>query len=264
MNKRDRSDAVSFPPLGRCAQRCGNGISAFAAISLIALLLAPEVVNADDAFGAQIDDGVHRYFTQRLGEKASAEDWKGLRFTQKVFALPADLPQRACPQPLQVETEQQPSSVLGRKRITLTCSGHPDSSITVTAQATVFIKAVVATQVLEREEPITVEMLALQEIPVGKQERTFYSRIDQVTGLSAKRRIRAQQALTQDMLASPWLVRRGERLVMQARHNVIQASTQGEALEDGRKGDVIRVKNVTSGKVIEAQVTGIGVVNSTF
>ena len=60
---------------------------------------------------------------------------------------------------------------------------QPDSSITVTAQATVFIKAVVAIQVLEREAPITEGMLTLQEIPVGKQERTFYSRIDQVAGL---------------------------------------------------------------------------------
>lgn len=264
MNKRDRSDAVSFPPLGRCAQRCGNGISAFAAINLIALLLAPEAVSADDTFSAQIDDGVHRYFTQRLSEKASAEAWNGLRFTQKVFALPADLPQRACPQPLQVETEQQPSSVLGRKRVRLTCVGQPDSSITVTAQATVFIRAVVATQILEREEPITGAMLAVREVSLGKQDQAYFNRINQVEGLSAKRRIRADQALTQEMLTSPWLVRRGERVVMQARHGAIQANTEGEALADGRKGDVIRVKNVTSGKVIEAQVTGIGVVSSTF
>ena len=264
MNKRDPSDAVSFPLLGRCAQRCGNAISAFTAISLIALLLRPEAVNADDTFSAQIDDGVHRYFTQRLSEKASVEAWNGLRFTQKVFALPADLPQRACPQPLQIETEQQPSSVLGRKRIRLTCVGQPDSSITVTAQATVFIRAVVATQILEREEPITGAMLAVREVPLGKQDQAYFNRINQVEGLSAKRRIRADQALTQEMLTSPWLVRRGERVVMQARHGAIQANTDGEALADGRKGDVIRVKNVTSGKVIEAQVTGIGVVSSTF
>lgn len=264
MKAKDRSRAVSLPPFRRCAKRCGNIISAVARVSLIAQLLAPEAVIADDTFSAQIDDGVHRYFTQRLSEKASAQGWNGLRFTQKVLALPADLPHRPCPQPLQVETQQQPSSVLGRQRIALTCSVQPDSSITVTAQATVFIKAVVATRVLEREEPITEGMLALQEIPVGKQERTFYSRLDQVAGLSAKRRIRTHQTITQDMLASPWLVRRGERVLMQARHGVIQANTEGEALADGRKDDVIRVKNVTSGKVIEAQVTGIGVVSSTF
>ena len=51
---------------------------------------------------------------------------------------------------------------------------------------------------------------------------------------------------------------------MQAQHGAIQANTEGEALADGRKGDVIRVKNVASGKVIDAQVTGIGVVSSTF
>lgn len=264
MKLRDRSDAVSLPPFGRHAPRCGKVISAFAALSVIALLLAPEIVNAQETFSEQIDDGVHRYFTQRLSEKATDQGWKGLRFTQKVLALPADLPHQACPQPLQVQTEHPPSSVLGRQRVRLTCSEQPDSSITITAQATVFIKAVVASQVLEREAPITEAMLAVQEIPVGKQERRFYSRTDQVAGQSAKRRIRAHQVLTQDLLTSPWLVRRGERVVMQARHGAIQANTEGEAQADGRKGDVIRVKNVTSGKVIEAQVTGIGLVNSTF
>lgn len=264
MKLRDRSDAVSLPPPRRHVPGCGKVISAFAALNVIALLLAPEIVSAQETFSEQIDDGVHRYFTQRLRVKATDQGWKGLRFTQKVLALPADLPQQACPQPLQVETGQQPSSVLGRQRITLTCSGHPDSSITVTAQATVFIKAVVATQVLEREEPITRGMLTLREVRVSRQDQAYFNWIDQVEGLSARRRIRADQALTQEMLTSPWLVRRGQRVTMQARHGVIQANTEGEALADGRKGDVIRVKNVTSGKVIEAQVTGIGVVSSTF
>lgn len=264
MKLRDRSDAVSLPPVRRHAPGCGKIISAFAAVSLIALVLVPEVVSAQDTLSAQIDDGVHRYFTQRLSKKATAQGWKGLRFTQKVLTLPADLPHRACPQPLQVETEQQSSSELGRQRVRLTCAGNPDSSLTVTAQATVFIKAVVASQVLEREEPITREMLTLGEVRVSKQDQALFNRIDQVEGLSAKRRIRAHQALTQEMLTSPWLVRRGERVVMQARHGAIQANTEGEALADGRKGDVIRVKNVTSGTVIEAQVTGIGVVSSTY
>ena len=264
MKSRDRTDAVSLPPFRRRTQGCGKAISAFTAACLIALLQVPEAVSADDAFSAQIDEGVHRYFTQRLSEKASAQGWNGLRFTQKVFALPSDLPNHPCPHPLQVEAEQKPSSILGRKRIRLTCVGQPDSSITVTAQATVWIKAVVADQVLEREEPITRQMIALREVPVGKQDSGFFNRIDQVEGLSAKRRIRAHQALRQEMLTSPWLVRRGERVAMQARHGVIQASTEGEALTDGRKGDIIRVKNVTSGKVIEAQVTGIGVVSSTY
>ena len=264
MKLRDRSDAVSLPPVRRRASGCGKVISAFAAVSWVALLLASEAVSADDTFSAQIDDGVHRYFTQRLNEKATAQGWKELRFTQKVLALPADLPHRACPQPLQVETEHPPSSVLGRQRVRLTCAGQPDSSLTVTAQATVFIKAVVASQILEREEPITQEMLTLREVRVSKQDQALFNRIDQVEGLSAKRRIRAHQALTQEMLTSPWLVRRGERVAMQARHGAIQANTEGEALADGRKGDVIRVKNVTSGTVIEAQVTGIGVVSSTY
>ncbi|MNN87558.1 flagellar basal body P-ring biosynthesis protein FlgA [compost metagenome] len=66
------------------------------------------------------------------------------------------------------------------------------------------------------------------------------------------------------MLVSPWLVRRGERVSMVARHGDTQAVTQGEALENGRKGQVIRVKNLASGSIIDAQVTEPGTVTSTF
>jgi len=44
----------------------------------------------------------------------------------------------------------------------------------------------------------------------------------------------------------------------------IEASTSGEALGDGQPGDVIRVRNTRSGKVIDAKVIEPGVVSSTF
>lgn len=44
----------------------------------------------------------------------------------------------------------------------------------------------------------------------------------------------------------------------------ISASATGEALANGRAGEVIRVRNLGSQKVIEAQVVEEGVVTSTF
>jgi len=49
-----------------------------------------------------------------------------------------------------------------------------------------------------------------------------------------------------------------------ASHDGIEASTNGEALADGQPGEVIRVRNVRSGKVIDAKVVEEGVVTSTF
>ena len=107
-------------------------------------------------------------------------------------------------------------------------------------------------------------MLGYQEVPVTRQSTGLFNKVDEVVGLSAKRRTRSQQVLTRDMLVAPWLVRRGERVTVLANHGDIHASTQGEAQQDGRLGMVIRVKNTASGKIIEAKVIGSGKVSSTF
>lgn len=233
---------------------------------LMALLLiaAPLIARGDNELNKQIDQAVAQHLAQHLAAQAQSENWQGMRFTQKLFALPADAPTTACKLPLKVRTTDSNPSAVGRQRLELLCSTQPGWSLGVTVQTSVFVQAVVAAQVLERGRVITANMLEQQEVNVGKNSRGVFSRIEEVAGLSARRRIRSQQLLKQDMLVSPWLVRRGERVSMIARHGEIQAVTQGEALEDGRKGQVIRVKNLASGTIIDAQVTEPGTVSSTF
>jgi flagella basal body P-ring formation protein FlgA len=85
-----------------------------------------------------------------------------------------------------------------------------------------------------------------------------------VVGLSAKRRIREGQQLTPALLTGAVLVKRGQQVVIQANQDGIQAKAVGEALANGQLGDVIRVRNLGSEKVIEAKVIEAGVVSSTF
>ncbi|WMI97599.1 flagellar basal body P-ring formation chaperone FlgA [Pseudomonas chlororaphis subsp. aurantiaca] len=255
---------AQLPLFLRQISKKGSAISARRRLSTLLVLLACGPVMASQPLTEQIDHAVREYFTQRLTDMAAAKQWQGLRFTQKVFALPPDSPTEACSETLQLREAEESRPALGRQRITLICPGQPQWSIEVTAQASVFIQAVVAAQVVERGQLITPAMLSREEVPVSRQSKAFYKQIDQVAGLSAKRRLRPRQVLTQDMLATPWLVRRGERVTMAAHQGEIQAATQGEALEDGREGMVIRVKNLASGKIIDAQVIGNSAVSSTF
>jgi flagella basal body P-ring formation protein FlgA len=70
--------------------------------------------------------------------------------------------------------------------------------------------------------------------------------------------------LNTDLLTSPWLVRCGDNVVMHAQSGEIHAAIEAVALEDGRLGMPVRVKNPSSGKVIEAKVIGPGEVSSTL
>jgi flagella basal body P-ring formation protein FlgA len=52
------------------------------------------------------------------------------------------------------------------------------------------------------------------------------------------------------------MVRRGKMVLLIGESKRLLIKTQGKALENGRLGDVIKVKNITSGKVVHATVTG--------
>nr|WP_191622448.1 flagellar basal body P-ring formation chaperone FlgA [Pseudomonas fluorescens] len=213
---------------------------------------------------AQIDQAVQQHFSQRLAQQAEREGWQGMRFTLKSVVLPDDTPTQPCAQALQVRDEDGRASALTRQRLTVHCPDAPGWKLVVTTQANVYVQAVVTTQVLERGQTITPAMLERQEVNLVKQRREVIAAVEDVAGLSAKRRIRAQQVLSNDMLVSPWLVRRGDKVKVTARHGEIQAAIEGVAMEDGQLGAVVRVRNPGSGKVIDAKVMGAGVVSSTF
>jgi flagellar basal body P-ring formation protein FlgA len=54
-------------------------------------------------------------------------------------------------------------------------------------------------------------------------------------------------------LAAP-LVHRGERVQLSARIGAVIAQVEAEALQDGRLGEVIRVRNLHSGRVQQGRV----------
>ncbi|MNJ67616.1 flagellar basal body P-ring biosynthesis protein FlgA [compost metagenome] len=122
----------------------------------------------------------------------------------------------------------------------------------------------VARHTLERDQTLGADDVHTRRQSASKHRQGFYGRVADIEGLSAKRRIRTGQVLTPQLLGAPLLVRRGQRVTIVATHDGIEASTLGEALSNGSAGDVIRVRNQSSEKVIETQVTGEGVVNSTF
>ena len=68
------------------------------------------------------------------------------------------------------------------------------------------------------------------------------------------------EVLRQGQLAAPTLIKRGSAVSIVARKEQVEVSMAGEALDPGALGQVIRVRNATSGTVIRARVVDAGVV----
>ena len=240
------------------------GFSAWVSTFFLLALLPLSAAYGETDAASQIDQAVTTHMQQMLTEEARRQAWQGQRHSLDITLLNSAERLPACTQALSVTVSSDDPSPLSRQRLDLSCADAPGWSVTALVQASVFLPAVHAARVIERGQTIAAEQLQLQEVNVGRASRGFYNSVDEVIGQGAKRRLRAGQLIAPNLLAAPLLIRRGQQVTIIASQDGISASATGEALANGREGEVIRVRNLGSQKVIEAQVVEEGVVTSTF
>lgn len=158
-----------------------------------------------------------------------------------------------------VVLEAQDSRSLQRLRFVASCPVPGGWRYDVLARATVTAKVVVTTA------PVTANTaLQASELELARRDVTLISdsvsSVEAVVGQSSRRSLRAGEILREGQLASPQLVKRGSAVSIVAHREQIQVSMAGEALEAGAQGEVIRVRNASSGTVIRARVLEAGVV----
>jgi len=249
---------------GTQAQTGGNNASAFALLMGTVLALLPLVASAAPSAADQIRSAVQARLQQELRAEAARRDWQGLSFEHEL-----DLPRgvaglTACGAALRLTALEGGDPLQERRRFELVCPGQGGWTVAVNARVEIYLPAVHAKGVIERGQTIAADDVKLERINLGKANRGFYHRVDEVVGLAAKRRLRPNQALSPALLAQAPVVRRGQRVTIVASRDGVHASTPGEALSDGVPGEVIQVRNLSSEKIIDAKVVEAGVVTSTF
>jgi flagella basal body P-ring formation protein FlgA len=113
-------------------------------------------------------------------------------------------------------------------------------------------------QVLSKED---VTLVAEQS---GQLNKDLLTNLDDAVGKKSVRSIQPGQPVTSQMIEDPPVVKKGNRVVIQAQSDVIKVSAQGKVMEDGRMGEQVRVVNIGSGKEVFATVKGPGLVEVTF
>jgi flagella basal body P-ring formation protein FlgA len=98
----------------------------------------------------------------------------------------------------------------------------------------------------------------------GTLSREVLTDKEEAVGKKAVRSIQAGQPITLQMVEDPPAVKKGTRVLVRARNDLISVTTQGKVMEDGRLGEEVRVLNLSSGKEIFATVKGPGQVEVMF
>ena len=163
----------------------------------------------------------------------------------------------ACPVRVTIEALDNRSPQ--RMRFVAACPGEGGWRQEMLVRATITAKVAVTSVPVTANTPLQAGDVELARRDVTMVADSIAS-LPAALGQSSRRSLRAGEVLRQGQLASPVLVKRGAPVNIVARQEQVQVSMDGVAMDPGAQGEVIRVRNATSGTVIRARVVEAGVV----
>lgn len=113
---------------------------------------------------------------------------------------------------------------------------------------------------LSDEDVIREEDLEMQKMPSSRVRRDTVTNMAELVGKSPARALSPNRPIRTAEIKNPSIVKRASLVKMVYQSGQISIHAVGTALEDGAKGDKIKVRNDDSGAELVAQVSGRGMV----
>lgn len=178
--------------------------------------------------------------------------------------LPSSLEQRGSCKNLKVSRANQEQAPLGRVSYSVHCHSEPSWQSRVTAQIQLWLPVVVASRAIARDEVMTEDLLRLELVELRPSRLQVELQLTPLLGLKAKRRISAGQTVSRHQLEAALLVEKGQQVIIEVQTEGFSATTLGIALESGSLKQRIKVKNLSSGKELEAEIVDEDTVRTLF
>ncbi len=115
-------------------------------------------------------------------------------------------------------------------------------------------RVVVTYQDIPARQILTQSDLTYSQADTGRLATGYLTDINQAIGLITRRALAAGTVLNDSFLDKPVIVKRGSLITIVAKGEQFEVSANGKALQDGSAGQIIRVQNIVSKRVISAEV----------
>jgi flagella basal body P-ring formation protein FlgA len=127
---------------------------------------------------------------------------------------------------------------------------------TVRVRIEVLREFVVSTSNLGRDAIITNNDISLQKKWVRSIPLNVISTLEEATGKTIGVSIRPNTEITRNMLKEVMPVKKGKMVHIILDNGMMEITTMGLSEEDGAEGAIVKVRNITSSKIIYARVIG--------
>lgn len=134
---------------------------------------------------------------------------------------------------------------------------NPIKQTTVKGRLERMIEIPVLAETLQAGQVINKNDLTTLLISADKVQNDVIINKDNLIGMTPRRLALVGKPLKSIDVEAPQIVSRGELVTMVFSNGGLSLTSQGKALQDGAKGDVIRVVNASSNQTIQGRITGI-------
>lgn len=182
------------------------------------------------------------------------------RIDIKMGQLDSRLRLAQCSTPL--DTSLAPgSNFSGKATVHVKCSGSTPWTVFINANIRLFAEVIHTAEPLPRGHILGKHDLLSIESDLSQLRSGYYSKPEQLVGLQLKRRLPQHKIIKVNYVKPPTLIKRGEIVSIVAKNQGYSVKMSGTALMNGVRGERIRVKNLSSKRIIEGTVKAAGVVS---
>ncbi|XEJ01674.1 flagellar basal body P-ring formation chaperone FlgA [Citrobacter cronae] len=210
----------------------------------------------------QINARVLDAASHEIDALARKQQWQDYRYTFNIYIPSAVSTSALCASAPQVTSSTSPEMVLSRMNFVVSCPGSNGWQFNVAVRPDVSIPVVMPKSLIARDTVITADDLQLKKFNISNQREGLMTNIDEAIGLTSKRALQPGKPITRSELVLPVLVKRDQPVMIVSHMAGITASMPGVALKNGRKGDVIKIRNSSSQRIISGMVDDTGVVTT--
>ena len=127
-------------------------------------------------------------------------------------------------------------------------------TVTVNVQITKYQDVLVSKRPINRQELLLPDGFDLVRKEITTLSDPPVSSFEELKDMEASRQIPQGKMLTRSLMAKEELIKRGASVTIEYVSGSIKVTATGEAKQSGSRGDVIKVRNLNSNKIISAEV----------
>jgi flagella basal body P-ring formation protein FlgA len=213
---------------------------------------------------AQLEQQIRSHISAEVQNFARQLGAQGKIKQEVELTLPGGLDKQGRCNSLEISRSNNQKAPWGRVSYSLSCKDKTSWQSRATARVRVWLPVVVANQAIQKDELLTEVMLGTRLTELAQSKLSIELNPAALVGMQTKRRIQAGQVISRHLLEHKLLVEKGSHVMIRVQTQGFEASTKGVALEDGQLGQRIKVQNISSGTVLEADVVAEATVQSIF